>query len=483
MKESQVFVFEEHSSSLPVWWEYGKQHTVVYLDAHLDLQQTAEEHIQKLSLAKTKTQVEALGAPHHLEQASRFAYGIENFLYAAKRLGLIKRLIWVAPDHIPRDYSPQLLDFVQQMDGITFNELTSFKKIGPEALRGTLLGLDITICSYQALESLDVPDEYLLDIDIDYFVRVPDDQLWVDPLAVVESIISQLGEPQKATISRAVGSGFTPLSFRFVADAIRSQLIENNKETKKYQSLIEIISLFAKGQNDAARERCTQLLKVQDLAAPIAATSNYLLGLDSAEQDAKKDYLAKAGDIDPHFHFDLSRESIGLLHRRKKISTKLLRQLADALNHSMLQGTQRIYAELALGQLLASTNNVTPALSLMQKQTDAFSDHEDLVLLIGAQLMTRTESREMAEQMFRSALNKSKSASSAMLHLGELALLEKDFDQALNWFNELHKAAPAWMLPLEKKLTCLLALDRDIEAGEVKLLINQKNQALADLLG
>ncbi|MDZ7841202.1 MAG: hypothetical protein U5R46_10360 [Gammaproteobacteria bacterium] len=95
-----VHLFEEHSSSLPVWWHAAAApRTVVYLDAHLDLQQVGEERLQRLERCRSPDEVRALEAPHHLNSSPEYAFGIENFLYPAHRSGLLDRLIWVAPAH------------------------------------------------------------------------------------------------------------------------------------------------------------------------------------------------------------------------------------------------------------------------------------------------------------------------------------------------------------------------------------------------
>ncbi|MGD2170862.1 MAG: hypothetical protein PVF80_02070, partial [Gammaproteobacteria bacterium] len=198
-----LYLLEEHSSTLPVWWEHrDTPATVVYLDAHLDLQPVSDAQVAALVACRSVDEVRALEAPDHLNPSSRYAFGIENFLYPAHRLGLINRLVWVSPPHVPRHYSPALIEYVQQMDGISFDELTGFRRLGRNALAGRLLGLEIVICDYDELESLDIGDDYRLDIDVDYFVEVPSDRLWIDPSEVIGTITAQLGLPDLVTVSR-----------------------------------------------------------------------------------------------------------------------------------------------------------------------------------------------------------------------------------------------------------------------------------------
>ena len=150
-----VELFEEHAQTLPCWWRRRQPRSVVYLDAHLDLQRTAPDTLAALADCVDEDAVRALASPHHLHPGRGRAYGIEDFLYPAHRLGLLHRLLWVAPPHVPRRYSTALVSRVQQMDGVSFDELVGFAPAGDQALRGSLLGLDITICDHAALDALE----------------------------------------------------------------------------------------------------------------------------------------------------------------------------------------------------------------------------------------------------------------------------------------------------------------------------------------
>ena len=83
-------VFEEHSAVLAHWWHAGaRARTVVYLDAHLDLQHISADRMRRLVECTSAERVAALAKPHHLCPDRGYSYGLENFLYPAVRLGLI----------------------------------------------------------------------------------------------------------------------------------------------------------------------------------------------------------------------------------------------------------------------------------------------------------------------------------------------------------------------------------------------------------
>jgi hypothetical protein len=476
---SKVFLFEEHSSTLPVWWaQKNGPRTAVYLDAHLDLQQTSEKSIDQLANCKTLDEIKALEAPNHLNPSTRFAYGIENFLYAAHKLQLIDRLIWVAPAHIPRNYSDSLLDYMQQMDGISFAELTSFESIGSNSLRGKLLGLDITICDYSDLGSLGIGPNYYLDVDIDYFVNVPSDQLWVEPRHVISTIIDQLGTPSLTTISRAVGSGFMPLAFRFVGDLIASQLTDNKQDLDYFQEIYWVIDHLAHGRLDEGQALCLELVQQR----PDQASAMYLLGISCADSVQKNHYLTLAGETDTHYSFDLSRDAIGLLHRKKSISKQTVGALWNWLKSMTDQSDEQSKAEVAMAQVLAAHGESIIAQQLLDKQVGDYEQHDDVALAIAANQLGDAKKRDQTKSALERIAKNSKNGSAALLYLGDIEYAQKNHAAALSHYEQTHQRAPAWMLPIERIKSCYAELEMQDKLCDVELLLEQRKARLSALL-
>ena len=474
-----MHLFEEHSSVLPVWWaRHESPRTVVYLDAHLDLQKTADDALTALKACTTLDEVRALEAPHHLNPSTRYAYGIENFLYAAHRLGLIDRLVWVAPPHIPRHYSSTLIDYVQQMDGISFDELTSFVKFGGNAMRGTLLGLDITICDYDDLTSLEIDQNFYLDIDIDYFVNVPSDRLWIDPAVVINEVQSQLGRPLVVTISRAVSSGFTPLAFRYVGDYIHSLLSGQDNEYGYYRRLTRAIFDLGDGDIDGGRRVCMELIEEQ----PHLAAACYIVALVTAEGAKKNQLLAAARNNDSAYDFDITCEAIGLLHRKKSLNSEILHKLATTLEKLDLEGSKREQAEIALAQVFAAAGNIQYAQLLLAKQTGDHANHEDVLLPICARQLRDTGMRKQNRNMLEIVSKGVKNATASQLYLGDLAYADKDFQTALDHYQLAQTAAPAWILPLQRMLSGYQQLDISDKARDMEELIKQRKRRIEEVV-
>jgi len=472
-----VHLFEEHSSSLPVWWQARHTpRTLVYLDAHLDLQQLADPQIRALTTAHTLAQFKALEAPDHLNPSPHFAFGIENFLYAAQRLKLIKRLIWVVPPHIPRYYSATLLKYMQQMDGVTFEELSGFKRIGDGALRGRLLGLDITLCDYPSLHSLDIEPQYYLDIDIDYFIAVPEDRLWIDPQIVISGILKQLGKPQLATISRAVNSGFTPLAMRFIGDYCAALIKQNHLDSDHFQQLYR--TLFLIGQQQAGEAlACAQQAAE---SRPACAATQFMLGI-ALQYTGRPGEAAKArkhaAGLDPHYAFDLARAASGFPNRHREIDPHQLEALRSQLNrHSSAQ------ARISLALLLAERGALAPAFQLFQSLQGDFKNHAPLALTI-ARGIPEGEQPSRVRSLLNIAANAQQTRTAASMLLGDLAYAEGAIRLALKHYIRAGEHAPAWLLPRQKQLQCLETMrEYPQQQQRLKHLIQTYKRALKALV-
>lgn len=219
-----IHLFEEHAHVLPLWWalrrERGEQGPVdvVYLDAHLDLQYVSAARIDRLRACASQAQVEALVKPHPLMPDGDSAFGIEDFLYPAARLGLIDRVFWVAPPHVDIDQPLKAMAWLQQMQGVTADELASFHVNAQGWLEGRLLGLHLCIGRLHQLSALSWQRPCVWDIDVDYCIGLPGDKVWITPDVIAPTLHALPCQPLAITVSKSVGSGFTPARFDFLGE-------------------------------------------------------------------------------------------------------------------------------------------------------------------------------------------------------------------------------------------------------------------------
>lgn len=217
----QATVFEEHASVLPWWVQRGvRGATLVVLDAHLDLQPIDAGSLARLRGCADADAMRALQWSDPFLAPGDACFGIEDFLYPAARIGLVDHVVWVAPPHAMRAGFGPALERLVQMDGITLADLDSLQLSDDGWIDGRLAGVAVSACTLQTLGQRALPAGWLLDIDIDFFVDVPTDSLWMDPLQVLRALRALPGAPEELTVSRSAGSGFTPQHLRGVADIL-----------------------------------------------------------------------------------------------------------------------------------------------------------------------------------------------------------------------------------------------------------------------
>jgi hypothetical protein len=233
-------IFEEHSSTLPHWFAAGASGaTLVYLDAHLDLQFIAPERVERLRQCTTAAEMSKLESPHPLSPDRTACFGIEDFLFAAGRLGLVRKVIWVAPPHVMRVGMAAAIGGLLQMEGVTLGELETFHRTAGGWIEGRLMGVDLVIGGLPQLSGLALQEPVLVDIDTDYFVSVPDDRLWTQPAAVLADLKRWTGEGKELTLARSVGTGFLPLRYRCIADLLAALWEGRASDARHWQEVLD----------------------------------------------------------------------------------------------------------------------------------------------------------------------------------------------------------------------------------------------------
>src|SRR6478752_3527043 len=165
---AQATLFEEHASVLPHWAGRAlRGATLVCLDAHLDLQFIDPARIARLRACRNPEEIALLEATHPLASRRDACYGIEDFLYPAAQLGLVRRLVWVAPPHVLAQMDAAL-QALRQMEGVTPEDLASFRRVPGGWIEGRLLGLEMAAGTLEQLAGLEIEGPISIDIDTDY---------------------------------------------------------------------------------------------------------------------------------------------------------------------------------------------------------------------------------------------------------------------------------------------------------------------------
>ena len=377
MKE--ILIFEEHSSVLPEWKRRGIQsRSIIYLDAHLDLQFISQARLETIQQCKTSEDLAQLEKPHFLLPDKGYSYSIEDFLYPAHRLGIIERLIWVCP---PNYFNSEkdLSNFVQEFqlhENFTPEDLKSFQRTG-NIITARLLGLDIVMCRYEDLAELEIPANSLIDIDTDYFVTPKG--LWIDPQQVFESLDRLPLESDFVTLTRSVSSGHTPLRYNFLADYLAALWGGDRQIWSHYARLFELDRKAQKGDPNGTVEGCLDELR----RFPKSAATYYLLSLYEKNSDRSIEYHHKATSICPTYGIDVLRSACELLVLDRKFNRTTLEKLEQQLQDTQVSSEELPLIHVILGMLYGSLGKLRQTFkhySYCKKMTDR---HPRLSLLLG----------------------------------------------------------------------------------------------------
>ncbi len=429
-------IYEEHCTVLADWWERRlRGQTLLYFDAHLDLQFINEKRLEKLRLAQGPEQFRSFEKPSHLLPDSDYVYGLENFLYPASQLGIIEHLIWVAPPHVDIGQSEQVYHHLQQMDGVTFADISRICRTAEGCYEAKLLGLRITLCRLQDLARLELPKDLLLDIDTDFFVSLPEDRAWLDPAALFNEVAQAGLNPTLVTIARSVSSGFMPLRYRYFADYLEALWEHDDEKIAHYAYLFQITERLEKSSDSALLAE----LAVRVNEMPTCAATRYLY--DSQRGGASQTSSAAAA-LDEAYRFDPVRMASEQTNRHLTISHSTLDCLYKDFQD--LHAGHPPEGHIAFGLSYATNGNVAKALHCYWAYGQP---HPALALEIG-QLLQNESDTELLEELLRIACKEDPSCSIGHLLTASLKMRRKAWTLALDHLEISHRRAPAWLEPL-----------------------------------
>lgn len=436
----RVLVFEEHSSSLVNWWrERTYPRTVIYLDAHLDLQYVNKDRLSRLEACTSAEQVEALAKPHHLCPDRHFSYSLENFLYPAAKLGLIDRLVWVAPPHVRTGYSAENFDRLCQTDGVRPEELAMCKKGAGEWIEGRMLGLDVTICDYRQLGQIPLPADGLIDIDIDYFVAVPGDEPWINPRAVFDALLALPVTPPFVTVARSVDSGFTPLRYRFFADYLAALWEGRHGDSEHYDRLYHLDRRLRAGEREAVLADCRQEAE----RYPECAATSHLLSLAEPDAGQAAAWQARAAAFSSAYGPNLLRSACEIRSRRLSVNLDEVILLHKRADDASLGSQQRGLAEVEFGLIYSAFGRLERATDCYRRATGPGREHPELALEI-AKLLVNTGQANSAIALLHTALQDDKTRTVAHLFLAQIDAARGLLEQSRQHLDQAIEAAPAW---------------------------------------
>ena len=207
-------VMEEHHDAYFFWKELGiRDAWCWHIDAHLDIgrEGLTPKRLELLSGCESSERAAELGS---LGNCYLPWGGLHcgNYLYPAIREGLVGRLTWVIPPHLPVG---ELLEWTRgHLDGwfeLTLEEWSSFR-LEDGVVRGEALGIPIEVGFW---ENLPRPEgEVLVDVDIDYFLT-EQGEVWRDSTEMAHELKNW--KILATTVAYSVKGGYTPTEHRQLA--------------------------------------------------------------------------------------------------------------------------------------------------------------------------------------------------------------------------------------------------------------------------
>lgn len=442
----RTIIFEEHSSVLPEWKRRGIQgKTLIYLDAHIDLQLVSDKRIEALKNCTTADELAKFEKPHHMLPDHGYSYSIEDFLYPAYRLGIISRLIWVNPpqkdEHNREQKTQEILRKLQSMEGVSLEDLSSFKLVG-NILEGKLLGLDLVICDYRDLARLQVPQDSLIDIDIDYFIELPADEPWIDPQEVFASLQQLPLTSDFVTVTRSVSSGYMPLRYRFFADYLAALWQGDRQNSSHYSRLFDLDRKLRQTDTAAVVAGCLDELQ----QFPSCAATYYLLSLAESKTELARDYQNKAASLDANYRHSVLRCISALASRDLKFERTNLEEFEHQLETSETNQKELASAHLILGLLYSKLGDFRQVFKHHQIYKKIRDRHPQLNFRLGNMLL-QAGYLQRAASFLRAALEDDMTACGAHTLLGRLYVKQGNLKQACEHFLKVSELMPAFSQP------------------------------------
>lgn len=215
---TDLAVIENHREALRIWADKGIRGAVlVNLDAHDDLRPVPLDDMVKLKeLYKRVKRGEANAMP---VQEGYGPITNANFIHAAAKLGIVKKVIWV----VPRSYDlfsdkGERLQTLLRMYGFPSHEIEDIRKVdGRFALKSD--GILLDICDVSTLP--DLTDPVILSVDADFFpaeINKQNHRITDSLRRTVRALFSKGYRIRNAVVAHSLDGGFTDATCRWVGE-------------------------------------------------------------------------------------------------------------------------------------------------------------------------------------------------------------------------------------------------------------------------
>ncbi|MFO7962803.1 MAG: hypothetical protein R6U50_02680 [Desulfobacterales bacterium] len=257
---SKPYVVENHSQALVYWVEKEYSDcTLIHIDAHDDLRRIPEDRISRLQTIFKERDLKALKASDSAGDKGFYHPG--NFLYAAFRLGIIKKVYWIIP--FPcfsvADPVPALRSLLRHAS-FPEEDIATFELKG-RTFTGNVHGASLILCPSEELPGITGP--VLLSIDADFFpplAAATDKSLFSAWHSFSLDLFAGNYLVRDVIIARSIDGGFLEPVRRWVAEQSREILSFPNLLHEPLPRLWKLREhadfLYVNGGADLLLQRC-----------------------------------------------------------------------------------------------------------------------------------------------------------------------------------------------------------------------------------
>jgi hypothetical protein len=220
-------IVEEHGDVLPLWVQAGfNGKEIIIFDRHLDYKYIPKQRIEKAKAWSLNTEDQPPIRDLPFRDDDSHGWGIDDFLWIAAELGLMKSLVWVMPTDVgssPEHYGRALIVNLERIPHIGAEVLSTFTitETHAEVRTPTLF---IRATSINHLSNMQLSDDAHIDFDLDFFVsdRGIISHSTTDLILHFPSVRSR-GPSYTACYSES--TGFIPHNYRHLAQDLAGSLI------------------------------------------------------------------------------------------------------------------------------------------------------------------------------------------------------------------------------------------------------------------
>lgn len=275
------FLIENHDEAYHLWRRAGfENRSLVHVDAHHDM--------------------------WWLDDAGSLT--IANYVCQAIKEGIVNEVAWVVPTASWATPSSRrvLRQHLSRLAG-EYGTGRAAVKAGRRRLSARLGKTLVTVCALDTIPSLAGP--VLLDIDADFMTLPvvsigqdgrPGDRPWIWPDAVAEALRKYGWVPEFVTIAYSVEGGYTPIAWKWLADALAAELQPgdvSDSQRAGYAALRTALGQNASSAASVIGDLTVAARHLPRLAAPQFNLALRHLGNGSIEEARR--FFDRAAERDP----------------------------------------------------------------------------------------------------------------------------------------------------------------------------------------